>query len=313
MSSNYPKPKLVVSACLLGENTRYDGNPIVSPLAKNLSKFCEVIKVCPEVAIGLPVPRDRIIVYQERGKLGVFQPAQKKDLTQEMLNFSREFLEGLKHIDGFLLKSRSPSCGVSGTRWYKDKEGTLPIGRGKGLFAIEAEKLYPDLPIEDEGKLHDAFIRGNFLTKIFALADLREFLTKALSIKDLIGFHQRYKYLLMSCSPEGLKRLGQLVASAKDLSFKQVLQNYQTLFIKALSQPPSKGKETNTLLHVFGHFSSKLKPKEKNHFLWLLERYRKNKIPKTTLIEILRNWAFRFEDLYLINQAFLNPYPLDLE
>lgn len=313
MWTNYPKPRLVISACLLGENTRYDGNPIVFPLIQKLSKFCEFVKVCPEVDIGLPVPRDRIIVYRKEEKLGVFQPAKKRDLTEEMLNFSKKFLENLKDIDGFLLKSRSPSCGVSGTRWYKDREGTFPIGRGKGLFAIEAEKMFPEIPVEDDGRLHDPFIRENFLTKIFSLADLREFSTTAESLKDLIVFHQRYKYLLMSYSPEGLKKLGQLVASGNKFPFNQTLQKYKTLFKKVLSQPPTKGKVTNVFLHVFGHFSSKLTPGEKKHFLWLIERYKKGKVSKNTLLEILGAWTFRFEDHYLKNQVFLNPYPLELE
>ncbi len=171
---NKLRPRLVMSACLAGENVRYDGQPVSDDFSLKLLAFCEVIKVCPEVAIGLGVPRDRVILYYEGRKPRLFQPATGRELTQELVRFSRHFLENLKEVDGFLLKAKSPSCGVSRTKTYRDREGTVYKGLGKGLFAQEALKKFPMLYIEDELRLKDPRRKLRFLIGIFSSALLRQ-------------------------------------------------------------------------------------------------------------------------------------------
>ncbi len=162
------KPRLVISACLLGDEVRYDGNSAVSSLAVSLLPFVEVVKVCPEVELGLGVPRDRIILLQEGEKIRAYQPSTGKDFTQELENFSASFYRRMREVNGFLLKSRSPSCGVSGTKVYADREGMILKRRGIGIFAGKVRELFYHLPIEDEERLlRYPSIRLRFLLGLF--------------------------------------------------------------------------------------------------------------------------------------------------
>lgn len=307
----FEKPRLVYSACLNLEPVRYNGYDVKDEFALKLRNFVEIISVCPEVSIGLGVPRDRLIVYKENDKYFLLQPSTKTDLTEKMLNFSQSFLNSISDIDGFLLKSKSPSCGIANVNVYKDRDGKVFLTKSKGLFASEVIKGFPDLPVEDEGRLKNQDIRRHFLIRIFSHADLRTFMKKERDKKELIEFHKKYKYLLMLYSPMNLKKLGNLVAESEDVS--KTLTEYKILFVKSFVKKPTKGRYLNVILHIFGHISESLKRREKEHFMKLLEEYRNDKVDLKVIIEILRNWAYRFDNEYLLAQAFLNPYPEELD
>jgi len=166
------KPKLVVSACLAGEDVRYDGVPVKDPFALKLCSQVETISVCPEVSIGLGVPRDRIILVEEE-EPRLYQPATGRELTGDILSFTEGFLKGLPPVDGFLLKAKSPSCGVSHTKVYKDREGKELLGLGEGIFAREVRRSFPHVFVEDELGLRDRNRRLRFLVGIYMLALFR--------------------------------------------------------------------------------------------------------------------------------------------
>ena len=307
----HPKPKLVVSACLGGEFVRYDGGTVKDPFVEKLLKYCQPILVCPEIAIGLGVPRGKVLIYWDGESPRLFQPSTGRDLTEPMLAFSESFLESLPQVDGFLLKGKSPSCGVSNsTLSYKDPQGKVFSHRTKGIFAQKALEKFNDLPVEDEKRLKDKGIRKHFLVRLFALADLRESMEKMESISQLMEFHRRNKYLLMLHSQAKLKEMGRLVANSKDLS--QTLKEYAKLFRLALKRSPSKGQYANTFTHIFGHLSKRLNQREKEHFFGLLEDFRKGLVDEGTIFELLKSWSFRFEETYLQSQSIFEPYPKEL-
>lgn len=309
---SFTRPRLVVSACLNQKPVRYNGQTVRDEFVLRLLPYCEVIDVCPEVEIGLGVPRDKIIVYLLDDGFGLSQPSTGLELTERMKSFSESFLSSLTEVDGFLLKSKSPSCGLSNTSVYKDREGKSFHSKGKGLFAMEVLKRYGLLPAEDEGRLKDEEIRRHFLVRLFTFADMRESLSKIKSVRELMDFHQRYKYLLMAHSQVKLKEMGRLVANTREENLKESLEKYRLLFMLALKRRPSKGQHANTLFHIFGHLSSKLKERERAHFYKLVEDYREGKVEHRTLIELLKSLAYRFDVDYLLNQAYLEPYPAEL-
>ncbi len=147
---------MVVSACLLGRPVRYDGEFKGDPLIMELAKYVEVLPVCPETGIGLPSPRSRVFLWKDpRGEIRVIQEGTKKDLTPQLEEFCRKFLEKLKgRVKAFVLKSKSPSCSPTPTtKTYEDLEGEKLIGRYQGILGKMALELYPDVPILDENKL----------------------------------------------------------------------------------------------------------------------------------------------------------------
>ncbi|MEN3028394.1 MAG: DUF523 and DUF1722 domain-containing protein [Aquificaceae bacterium] len=299
-------------ACLNLKPVRYNGQEVRDEFVLKLLPFCEVLEVCPEVAIGLGVPRERVIVYTKENSFGLSQPSTGLELTQKMESFAELFLKNLPEVDAFLLKSKSPSCGVSNTKVYKDPEGREFHSKGKGLFALRVLESFEYLPVEDEGRLKDRELREHFLTRLFSVAELREKRERIKHIGELMDFHQRNKYLLMAHSQKKLKEMGRLVAGAREENLKETLKLYEILFLQAIRKKPSRGQQVNTLLHIFGHISRKLKEREKAHFFKLVEDYRKGRLDKRLLLEFLRAYAYRFENTYLMVQTYLEPYPEEL-
>lgn len=173
----HPRPRLVVSRCLELAACRYDGAVIHAPLVRRLAPFLELVPVCPEVEIGLGVPRDPVRLVTPPAapdRPRMVQPATGRDLTGAMTAFSRAFLERVGPVDGFLLKSRSPSCGVEDTKLYAGPGEETPVGLGAGLFARAVLERFGHLPVADEERLADPEARHRFLAELFARARRRE-------------------------------------------------------------------------------------------------------------------------------------------
>ncbi len=306
------KPIIVLSRCLNRERVRYNGGLINDEFVNKLENYIDFITVCPEVDIGMSVPRAPVILVRLNDEIRIIEPISQEDFTERMINFSKNFLSNLKEIDGFILKAKSPSCGVGDAKLYS-QDFKKYIGKTNGLFANYAKEFYPYLPIEDEGRLNDYWIRQNFLTKAFAYADLRSLKNNFKKITDLIRFHQNYKYLIMLYSPNNLKKMGSLVANWEKLGLEKTFEKYEELFKDTFSKRQSIKAHINVIQHIYGHFSDFLKPKEKRHFQTLLDKLREDRIYLKVLLEFIRNFAYRFEDEYLLSQKYINPYPLDLE
>ncbi|MDI6850377.1 MAG: DUF1722 domain-containing protein [bacterium] len=310
---SFPKPNIVISKCINFAAVRYNGSIIKDEFAEKLGKYVNYIPICPEVEIGLGVPRPPInLVRTEEGEIRVVDLQINRDYTEIMEQFCRNFLGRLREIDGFLLKSKSPSCGVRSAK-LRNFDGKGIVGKTNGIFAKSAVVYFPDLPVEDEGRLIDRDIRRNFLIRIFALADLRENFLKKEEISALLEFHSRYKYLLMTYSQQKLKEMGKILANWKEHGLSEVKKYYEKLFKKAFTKAPSKKAHYNTILHITGHFSGRLSKGEKAFLARLLNKFLMEKTTLSTILEILKELTIRFDDQYLKKQAYLNPYPEELE
>lgn len=311
----YEKPRLVISSCLALQPVRYNGEWVKNTIVLNLIQHVEIISVCPEISIGLGVPRDRVILYKKEDAWGMSQPKTGLELTERMNNFSDAFIRNLGEVDGFLLKSRSPSCGIANALVYADPAGTQVYGKGTGLFASAIIKAFSYLPIEDEGRLHNPDLRDLYFSNIFALARWRKVKRTADSIQVLRDFHASCKYLFMARSPNLLKMMGQVLANCGSgrAALADTITQYEELYKSILKQKSTRGKNINAMMHILGHLSKFLKASEKQHFFELLEKYRKGRVSIQVPREILKSWAYRFDSDYLRNQFFLSPYPGQLE
>ncbi|MDY6822501.1 MAG: 2-thiouracil desulfurase family protein [Thermodesulfobacteriota bacterium] len=161
------KPTVVVSKCLGFDHCRYNGQMIPDSFVENLAEHVEMIPVCPEMAIGLGVPRDPVRVVLVNGEPRLYQPATGEDFTEAMEQFTHEFLAGLPAVDGFIMKSRSPSCGIRDVKIYHhmDRPDT-GTERGGGMFGGRLKALFPGTAIEDEGRLKNFSIRKHFLSHL---------------------------------------------------------------------------------------------------------------------------------------------------
>jgi uncharacterized protein YbbK (DUF523 family) len=170
----FPKPVVVVSKCLGFAHCRYNGQIISDREIESLSEFVQFRPVCPEVEIGLDIPRDPVRIVESEGKRHLFQPATGRDVSGEMYQFTATYLDSAVPVDGFILKNRSPSCGPWDVKIYNSFNKDAGIKRGNGLFGGKVFEKYPTKAIEDEGRLKNFTIREHFLTNLFTKARFRE-------------------------------------------------------------------------------------------------------------------------------------------
>lgn len=308
---NEPRPIVLFSRCLGFEACRYNGEIIRDEFVERLQDFVQPITVCPEMAIGLGVPRDPIRIIYLNDQPRLIQPASGRDLTEPMADFARFFLDGLKEIDGFVLKSRSPSCGIRDVKSYNEDGNLRPAVMRRGFFGNAVMTKFQLKPVEDEGRLKNFLIREGFLCRLFALARFRELRANP-SSSALVDFHARHKLLLLAYNQAAMRQLGRVVANPNKRPLKELLNEYEPLLSIALSHPPKYTSAINVLLHSLGYFSKRLSPNEKAFFLDTIESYRRGKLPLSVPVNLIRADIARFEEPYLAQQYFFNPYPVEL-
>lgn len=305
------KPKVIISKCIEFEHCRWNGNIIKSNIVRVLKPYVEFHATCPEVEIGLGVPRDPIRVIKSE-RLELIQPSTMKKFTKNMELFAESYLNSLDNIDGFLLKFKSPSCGLFETKYFFDeKPGSAVIEKGAGLFGREVLKNYPNLAIETEARLTNFRIREHWLTKLYILRNFRE-VKNSESYQKLIDFQSRNKFLLMAYNQNLMRKMGKIVANPLKKQFDFIIGEYEQHLKSSLSRPPLYTSHINVLMHSLGYFKKLLSSQEKAFFLDELEKYRAGWIPLFILIELIRSWIARKENQYLRQQSYFNPYPPEL-
>jgi len=306
------RPKVVVSKCLEFDHCRWNGLKISSGVVRLLKPFVDFIPICPEMEIGLGVPREPIRIVRRDKILRLIQAETNRDLTEEMINFSEKFLEEIGEVDGFILKERSPSCGMKNVRVYPGmgKVGAIN-SKNPGFFGKAVLAKFPGVPIEDEGRLNNFTIREHFLSVLFARARLRA-VKRSGKIKNLVAFQADHKLFLMAYSQTGMRVLGNLVANREGKVFGEVMEEYERRFLDAVGRPPGPGKVVNVLMHAMGYFKEKISTREKAFFLDSLTQYRDRRVPLGVPVAIIRSWIIRFGESYLERQNFFSPYPEEL-
>jgi uncharacterized protein YbgA (DUF1722 family)/uncharacterized protein YbbK (DUF523 family) len=312
--TGFSRPRVVVSKCLEVEHCRWNGEMITSDIVKRMKEEVDFIPVCAEVEIGLGVPRDPVRVVLERGQRRLIQPATNRDLTSDAKEFTLSFLESLDEVDGFLLKSGSPSCGTRDTKIYPSRGRSSPIGRGEGFFGGEVLQRFPNKAVEDESRLRNLKIAEHFLTKLFTLASFRD--VRARGWDSLLDFHTRNKFLFMSYHQGEMREMGRIVANRKAVAKEEAFQEYEKHIARAMARGPRCSSNINVLMHAMGHFSNRLSTEEKSYFLDSLMDYRDGRIPLSVSMGVIRSWIVRFDDDWLENQTYFHPFPsrlLDVE
>jgi uncharacterized protein YbgA (DUF1722 family)/uncharacterized protein YbbK (DUF523 family) len=307
----FPKPIIITSKCFEFDACRYNGQMIPNNLVQALGPFVQFQPVCPEVEIGLGVPRDPVRIISKKGVRNLVQPSTERDLTGLMNTFSDKYLGSLGEVDGFILKSRSPSCAIKDTELYTDAENEIATGKGPGLFAEKVLEKFPGAAVEDEGRLRNPAIREHYLTRIFTLARWRR--TKKIgTMKALVDFQSDNKFLLMSYNQKEMKELGRIVGNKGRVTVQETLDLYDTHLRKALSKTPRRNSNINVLMHALDYFSEVLTAKEKRFFLGLLENYKNEKTTLGALQSVMESWIIKCDEPYLAGQTYFHPYPVEL-
>ncbi len=304
---SYARPTLFCSKCLGFAACRWNGATVRSEAVAALTPHVDFVTACPEMEIGLGVPRKPVRIVRVNGEPRLLQPDTDGDFTVAMLERVREILAGLPAVEGFILKTRSPSCGPYEVKMY---DGAA-VARTAGFLGGAIMEKFGKLAVEDEGRLTNFALRERFLIKIFALADFRRARHTG-RIAALQDFHARNKLMLMACHQSGQKTLGRLLGNRDKLPFDAVAADYEQHLIQALRYGPKPSQVINVLMHALGYFKKELRAKEKALFLDLLEQYRAGRTPLSAPTAVLRAWIARVQEPYLAQQTFFAPYPPEL-
>lgn len=305
------KPKLAISACLAGDEVRYNGGHKASRLCNEvLADYFDFIPVCPEVAIGLGIPRAAIrLVGDPAHPRAVGSRDSSLDVSDALSAYGEQMAGELPDLCGYIFMHKSPSCGLERVKVYQDNGYPAAEG-GRGLYAARFCALRPDLPVEEEGRLCDPVLRENFITRVYAYADWQQLLASGLTRHALIAFHARYKYQLMAHNPQQYKVLGKLLGSMQRSDDANLTgPRYFSLLMKALGRCASRGTHGNVLMHLSGYLRRVLEPRDKQEIRTLIDQYQAGVVPLVVPLTLLKHHLRHHPDPYLMQQVYLQPHP----
>jgi uncharacterized protein YbgA (DUF1722 family)/uncharacterized protein YbbK (DUF523 family) len=305
--------RIGVSSCLLGQNVRWDGGHKRDRfLTDELGPFVEWVPVCPEVELGLGTPRPTVRLVRRAEAVRMVEPKSGADHTDAMRAYARRRVRELDRADlsGYVLKKDSPSCGMERVKVYAESGAGARDGRG--LFAEALLERFPQLPVEEEGRLGDPRLRENFVVRLFAYRRLRRLFASRWSTGRLVAFHTAHKLLLLAHLPAAYTRLGRLVADARSVPREELARRYQSEFMEALARPSTRRLHTNVLQHMAGYFRGRIDTADRDELLSLIDEHRLGRLPLVVPLTLVRHHARRLGVAYLLGQVYLDPHPKEL-
>ena len=302
-----------ISSCLLGNEVRYNASHCRdSYITGTLADFFEFTAFCPEVGIGLGVPRPTIRLVNNGSEIrvvGVKDAAM--DVTEPLRDYTSTQLPKIQPLSGFIFKKGSPSCGMARVKVYNLKG--MPEDQASGMFAGGVMAAYPHLPVEEEGRLGDARLRENFIQRVFIYHFWKQDIEPALTVAKLTGFHAKLKLTLMSHNQNSARELGRIASSARDDNLNEVASNYFALMMKTLSVVATAKNHVNVLQHIQGYLKRELDSDDKAELVETIASYARGEVPLIVPITLLKHHFRKTPDTYIDNAWYMSPYPASLK
>jgi len=308
---NRVKIKIGISSCLVGEKVRFDsGHKRNAYINGILADFFEFHPFCPEVAIGLGIPREpiRLVTLNEEVRcIGVKTP--DLDVTEALYRSADEQQAWHRDLCGYILKKDSPSCGMERVRLYK---GDIPDRIGVGLYAARLMQNFPDLPVEEEGRLEDPMLRENFIQRVYIYSRWQQLVTQSPDMKTLTDFHARHKYIYMSHHQQMARQLGSWLAENHKTDLTLLSRDYLSQMMTLLKHRATRKNHVNTLQHIQGYLKKHLDADDKAELTMTIGQYREGLLPLIVPITLLRHHFRRHPHDYINNSYYMQPHPAEL-
>ena len=305
------KIKIGISSCLMGEKVRFDsGHKRNAYINGILANFFEFTTFCPEVEIGLSIPREPIRLVTLNDKVhcvGTRNP--ELDVTEDLYKSADEQQAWHRQLCGYILKKGSPSCGMERVRLYK---GDVPDRIGVGLYAERLMKNFPNLPVEEEGRLEDPVLRENFIQRVYIYSRWQNLMEQAISMKSLTLFHAQHKYIYMSHDQSMARQLGSWLAESHKTDLDTLTTQYPLKMMALLKRRATRKNHVNTLQHIQGYLKNHLDAGDKQELTTNIKQYREGLLPLIVPITLLRHHFRRYPNNYISNSYYMQPHPAEL-
>ena len=308
MQNPAKKPLIGVSSCLLGSEVRFDSGHKKNKLVTNvLSEYFDYQSFCPEVSAGMGIPRQPVRLVSKGGEIRVVGVRNSdQDFTDQLQSTSEAYCnEHIRSLSGYIIKNRSPSCGMTSVKLYN--EHGMPYDKTTGVFTRQVMKSNPLLPVEEEGRLCDSRILNNFLTRVFVYHDWKK-LTESGSIisPQLIEFHTSHKYLLLAHSEVIYRNLGKVLATTSKQTIEEAQHEYITTLMNGLKRLPTRSTHSNVLFHMAGFFKRYINSDDKKELMQAIDLYRIGKQSIAAPITLLLHYLRHYPSNFLVAQKYLH-------
>jgi uncharacterized protein YbgA (DUF1722 family)/uncharacterized protein YbbK (DUF523 family) len=303
--------KIGISSCLLGESVRFDsGHKKNSYITGVLKDYFEFVPFCPEVEIGLGVPREPIrLISSENGTRCVGTKNSELDVTDRLNDIAEKQQSWHSDLCGYILKKDSPSCGMERVKIYSEK---MPSRKGVGIYANRLIENFPYLPVEEEGRLEDAHLRENFIQRVYVYSRWKVMLSQPITITDLQEFHAQHKYIFMSHNQTKARVLGALLANTEKGDIAVLADKYLENMMQTLKTIATRKNHVNTLQHIQGYLRKDLDAEDKAELTTVIEEYRAGLLPLIVPITLLRHHFRKFPNDYITQSYYMAPHPGEL-
>lgn len=312
MDTSHPLTiKIGISSCLLGENVRFDsGHKKNSYITGVLMDYFEFLPFCPEVEIGLGVPREPIRLVSVGDEIRCKGTKNNElDVTDKLYDIAGKQREWHRELSGYILKKDSPSCGMERVKIYNNN---MPSRKGIGIYAKRLMESLPFLPVEEEGRLEDAHLRENFIRRVYIYSRWKMMCKQEITISRLQEFHANHKYILMSHDQGQARELGVLLAESSDTGFNILVSNYLEKMMSVLKLIATRKNHVNTLQHIQGYLKKHLDSNDKAELNEIIEGYKNGLLPLIVPITLLRHHFRRHPNKYITQSYYMTPHPGEL-
>ncbi len=306
------RPKVAISACLLGEEVRYDGDHKKNEfLVQHLEPHVDWVPICPEVEMGMGIPREPIEIRQKDDGVRLVGRNSEKDWSATSLEKSEELCNLLKkeRISGAIFKSKSPSCGLKQVPRFG--EDGVELSSGAGLFSQYFRNTFPYLPIIQEDEVEADDLRQHWLMRVFAVHRLRLLLASPWTLEDFKAFHQREAFLLLAHNRHAAAHLEEIFVKIPATKRPEFAGTYVLGFLKIISKPPARRRIAEALRRLSACLSMTAED-ELSDLELSISRFQRREIPISRPLQLISDIADKGRIESILSQSFLNPFPKDL-
>lgn len=174
------------------------------------------------------------------------------------------------------------------------------------------ERVFPLLPVAEEGRLNDPRLLEHFVERTFAYRRLTALFAARWSNGDVVRFHTAHKLTLMAHRPESYRRLGRLVASVTGMPRAEFQDRYSSEFMTALGVMATPRRHANVLQHMLGYFKQTLDRESRAELLALIDDHAGGRVPLVVPLTLFAHHIRRCGVPYLADQVYMRPHPVEL-